>query len=69
MIELKIRDEFIKLGQAIKLANLVIDGVEAKYVIQDGLVKVNGEVDLRRGKKLYKGDIFSFEGTDVKITN
>jgi len=68
MIELKIRDEFIKLGQAIKLANLVQDGVEAKYVIQDGLVKVNGEVDLRRGKKLYDGDIFSFEGKDVKIT-
>ena len=68
MIELKIRDEFIKLGQAIKLANLVQDGVEAKYVIQDGLVKVNGETDLRRGKKLYEGDIFSFEGTDVKIT-
>ena len=67
MTELKIRDEFIKLGQAIKLANLVQDGVEAKYVIQDGLVKVNGEVDLRRGKKLYEGDIFSFEGTDVKI--
>ena len=68
MIELKIRDEFIKLGQAIKLANMVQDGVEAKYVIQDGLVKVNGEVDLRRGKKLYDGDIFSFEGKDVKIT-
>jgi len=68
MIELKIRDDFIKLGQAIKLANLVQDGVEAKYVIQDGLVEVNGEIDLRRGKKLYEGDIFSFEGTDVKIT-
>ena len=67
MVEVKIRDEFIKLGQAIKLANLVQDGVEAKYVIQDGLVKVNGEVDLRRGKKLYEGDTFSFEGTDVKI--
>ena len=68
MVEVKIRDEFIKLGQAIKLANLVQDGVEAKYVIQDGLVKVNGEVDLRRGKKLYEGDMFSFEGTDVTIT-
>jgi len=67
MIDLKIKDEFIKLGQAIKLANLVQDGVEAKYVIQDGLVKVNGEVDERRGRKLYNGDIFSFEGTDIKI--
>ena len=47
-----IRDEFIKLGQAMKLADLVSDGVEAKYVISDGLVKVNGEVDTRRGRKL-----------------
>ena len=46
-----IRDEFIKLGQAMKLADLVSDGVEAKYVISDGLVKVNGETELRRGKK------------------
>jgi Uncharacterized conserved protein len=68
MENIKIKDEFIKLGQAIKLANLVQDGVEAKYVIQDGLVKVNGEVDIRRGRKLYDGDIFSFEGTDVKIS-
>lgn len=67
MDTLKIRDEFIKLGQAIKLANLVQDGVEAKYVIQDGLVKVNGTVDTRRGKKLYEGDCFSFEGKEIKI--
>ena len=43
-MEIRIRDEFIKLGQALKLADLVSDGVEAKYVINDGLVKVNGEV-------------------------
>ena len=49
---IKLRDEFIKLGQALKAANLVEDGVEAKYVIQDGLVTVNGEVDTRRGRKL-----------------
>jgi len=67
MTEIKIKSDFIKLGQAIKLANLVQDGVEAKYVIQDGLVKVNDETDLRRGRKLYKGDVFSFEGTNVKI--
>lgn len=67
MDTLKIRDEFIKLGQAIKLANLVQDGVEAKFVIQDGLVKVNGEVDTRRGKKLYEGDCFSFEDKEIKI--
>lgn len=48
---IKLRDEYIKLGQALKAANLVEDGVEAKLVIQDGLVKVNNEVDIRRGRK------------------
>ena len=64
---IKLREEFIKLGQAFKAAGLVESGVEAKEVIQDGLVKVNGEVDTRRGKKLYDGDIVSFDGTDIKI--
>lgn len=64
---IKLRDEFIKLGQALKAANLVKDGVEAKLVIQDGLVKVNNEVDTRRGRKLYDGDIVSFEGQEIKI--
>lgn len=67
MENIKLKSEFIKLGQAIKAANLVEDGVEAKYAIQDGLVKVNGEVDIRRGRKLYEGDIVTFEGTDIKI--
>lgn len=67
METIKLRDEFIKLGQALKAANLVEDGVEAKYVIQDGEVKVNGEVDTRRGRKLYDGDIISFHGEDIKI--
>ena len=64
---IKLREEFIKLGQALKATGLVESGVEAKEVIQDGLVKVNGEVDTRRGKKLYDGDIVSFDGTDIKI--
>ena len=64
---IKLREEFIKLGQALKAAGLVESGVEAKEVIQDGLVKVNGDVDTRRGKKLYDGDIVSFDGTDIKI--
>lgn len=64
---IKLREEFIKLGQALKASGLVESGVEAKEVIQDGLVKVNGEVDTRRGKKLYDGDIVSFDGTDIKI--
>ena len=65
-MEIKIRDEFIKLGQALKLAGVVEDGVEAKFVIQDGLVKVNGEVDERRGRKVYEGDVISFNGQDIK---
>ena len=66
-MELKLRDEFIKLGQALKAANLVEDGVEAKYVIQDGLVTVNGEVDTRRGRKLYDGDVVAYDGQEIKI--
>ena len=64
-----IRDEFIKLGQALKLAGLVESGVMAKDVITDGLVKVNGEVDLRRGRKLYEGDIVDFDGQQFKIAS
>ena len=64
---IKLRDEFIKLGQAIKAANLVGSGVEAKFVIQDGLVKVNGKVELQRGEKLVDGDIVEFEGYTIKI--
>ncbi len=66
-MEITIKDEFIKLGQALKLAGLVGSGVEAKVVIADGLVKVNGEVDTRRGKKLYPGDKFEFEGEEVTV--
>ena len=64
---IKLRDEYIKLGQALKACGLVESGVDAKIAIQNGLVKVNGEVELQRGKKLYDGDIVSFDGTDIKI--
>ncbi|MBQ1328714.1 MAG: RNA-binding S4 domain-containing protein [Eubacterium sp.] len=67
MKEIEIRDEFIKLGQALKLAGLVDSGIDAKAVILEGKVKVNGEVDLRRGKKLYKGDTFSYDGEEVIV--
>lgn len=67
MDTLKLRDEFIKLGQAIKAAGYVESGVEAKIVITEGLVKVNGEVDLRRGRKLYENDVVTFEGNELKI--
>ena len=55
------------MGQALKAASLVEDGVEAKLVIQDGLVKVNGETDTRRGRKLYDGDVVSFDGQEIRI--
>lgn len=67
MIRIKLKDEFIKLGQALKAANLVESGVDAKNVIKDGLVRVNGEVDIRRGRKLYTGDIVDFNGEQIKI--
>ena len=66
-MEIKIRDEFIKLGQALKLAGVVEDGVEAKYAIQDGLVQLNGEVDQRRGRKVYEGDVITFEDQEIKV--
>ena len=59
---IKLRDDFIKLGQAIKAAGLVESGVEAKIVIQDGEVKVNGAVETQRGKKLTGGEIISYNG-------
>ncbi|BBF44611.1 hypothetical protein lbkm_3326 [Lachnospiraceae bacterium KM106-2] len=64
---IKLNEEYIKLGQALKAANLVGSGVEAKFVIQDGLVKVNGEVNLQRGKKLFGGEVVEFNGEQVKI--
>ena len=67
MQEIKVRDEFIKLGQALKAAGLVDSGVEAKIVVQDGLVEVNGEIDTRRGRKLVPGDVLTFDGKSVKI--
>lgn len=67
MIKLRDNDEFIKLGQALKAAGLVESGVEAKEVIQDGEVRVNGETDTRRGRKLYDGDVVQFNGQEIKI--
>lgn len=69
MQKILIRDEYIKLGQALKLAGLVGSGVEAKMLVQDGFVKVNGEVDERRGRKLYPGDVFELEENQVKVTS
>ena len=64
---IKLREEYIKLGQALKAAGLVGSGVEAKEVILEGLVKVNGKVELQRGKKLYGGDVVNFDGEEIMI--
>ncbi len=62
-----LREDYIKLGQALKAAALVEDGVEAKLVIKDGEVTVNGEVDTRRGRKLYDGDVVCYNGNEIQI--
>lgn len=67
MGEIVLRDEFIKLGQAIKAAGLVESGVEAKIVIQDGEVKVNGVVETQRGKKLFGGEVVEYNGSSILI--
>lgn len=64
---IKLRDEFIKLGQAFKAAGLVESGVDAKEVIVQGLVVVNGEIETRRGRKLYDGDEVEFDGDKISI--
>ena len=69
MITVNIReeDEFIKLGQALKKASLVGSGVDAKMVIQDGQVQVNGQTELQRGKKLHDGDVVTYDGETIQI--
>ena len=65
--ELKLRGEYITLGQLLKAADLASDGAEAKYLILDGKAKVNGETELRRGRKLYAGDTVAFGGTEIRV--
>lgn len=67
METINLKDDYIKLGQALKLSGLVESGIDAKYAIQDGLVKVNGEVQTQRGKKLYEGDSFEYDGNQVEV--
>ncbi len=62
-----LREDFIKLGQALKAAGLAESGVEAKLLIQDGQVRVNGQVEVQRGKKLVAGDVVEFAGEIIKI--
>lgn len=65
---IKLKEEYIKLGQSLKAAGLVESGVDAKFAVQDGLVKVNGQVETQRGKKLVEGDIVEYDGNSIKIT-
>jgi ribosome-associated protein len=66
--EIPIRDTMIRLGQLLKLANLVEDGVEATELIKNGLVKVNGEIDDRRGRQLHNGDTVTVNGQTVRVS-
>lgn len=67
METIKLRDEYIKLGQALKAAGLVETGADAKSVVQGGQVLVNGEKEYQRGKKLYDGDVVTFDRETIKI--
>ena len=69
MKQVQIKDEFIRLGQALKLAGIAQSGVDAKYMIEDGNVKVNGEPEIRRGRKLRDGDVVEAEGTSFTISS
>lgn len=66
--DIPIRDDMIRLGQLLKLANLVEDGVEAAELIKNGLVQVNGEIDDRRGRQLHHGDTVTVNGQTVRIS-
>lgn len=65
--DVPIRDSMIRLGQLLKLANLVEDGVEAAELIKNGMVKVNGEIDERRGRQLHHGDTITVNGQTVRV--
>ena len=69
MIDVTIKDEYIKLGQALKLAGICENGADAKMEVQEGLIRVNGETELRRGRKLYDGDVFAYNGEEFKVVS
>ena len=66
-MEFYLKDDFIKLGQLLKAANLVENGADAKFEIQEGKVLVNGEVEYQRGKKIYKDDIVKYKGKEIVV--
>jgi ribosome-associated protein len=65
--KLREKDEYITLGQLLKAAGFADNGVMAKEMVQDGRALVNGEEDLRRGRKLYAGDVVKVDGTEIQI--
>ena len=67
--DVQIKDESIRLGQFLKLANLVESGADAKPVIADGLVRVNGEVETRRGRQLRLGDVVTLAGVAARVAD
>jgi ribosome-associated protein len=67
-VDVPIRDDSIRLGQFLKLASLIDSGSDAKEVIADGLVTVNGDVETRRGRQLQHGDVVAFEGRAARVT-
>ena len=69
MEQIYIKDEYIRLGQALKLAGLVGSGVDAKFVIKEGLVSLNGETVYERGKKCRQGDVIEYDGAKVMVNN
>jgi len=69
MNDVPIRDESIRLGQFLKLASLIDSGADAKAVISDGLVEVNGQVETRRGRQLRAGDVVSYGGSLARVTS
>lgn len=67
IFKIRVGEEFIRLGQVLKATGIAENGGQAKEIIQDGLVKVNGETETRRGRKLYKDDVVSCEENEIKI--
>ena len=68
MHDVPIRDEMIRLGQLLKLANLADDGIQAKEFVENGLVQVNGDIETRRGRQLHAGDTVSCNGHTVRVS-
>lgn len=66
---LEIRDESIRLGQLLKLASLAEDGLAAKELIEHGLVKVNGDIETRRGRQLRNGDVVEVNGEAIQVVS